>query len=61
MKQDHWIGILMDESVDDQLISSLLEKSRRIAEGKNAISGLIRQWVYPANPKYFDLDHGFSV
>lgn len=61
MKQDHWIGILMDESVDDQLISSLLEKSRRIAEGKNAISGLIREWVYPANPKYFDLDHGFSV
>lgn len=61
MKQDHWIGILMDETMDDQQIVSLLEKSRRIAEGKNALDGHVREWVYPANPKYFDLDHGFSV
>lgn len=61
MKKGSWIGILMEEILDDGEIAQRLEKSRRIAEGQNQIREGRREWIYPANPKYFDLDHGFSV
>jgi predicted DNA-binding protein (MmcQ/YjbR family) len=55
------IGIRMEENLSDEEIMSYVEKSRRLAEGRTRVSSIRREWVYPANPKYFDLDHGFSV
>ncbi len=61
MKKDHWIGIILEEMVSDEEIMALIGQSRRIAEGRNRPEGSRKEWVYPANPRYFDLDHGFSV
>lgn len=61
MKKGNWIGIILEELADDDEIMSLIARSRRIAEGRNHIDGERKEWVYPANPRYFDLDHGFSV
>ena len=61
MKKGNWIGIILEEMIDDAEIMSLIGQSRRIAEGRNHIAEGRKEWVYPANPRYFDLDHGFSV
>lgn len=63
MNRFNWISILLDGSVDINMIYSLLDMSFELTlnnkkHGRSQ-SGANTEWIVPANPKYFDLDKAF--
>lgn len=64
MHKGNWITILLDGSVEENLIFSLLDLSFDLTAGHQSRqhSNLHAQktWIVPANPKYFDLREAFS-
>ena len=61
MSKKTWVSILLDETVEDQAILALLEKSRHQIGPKSykAEQGP-DYWVIPANPKVYDIDTEFA-
>lgn len=57
MHKTSWITIVLDNSVDDEMIFSLLEKSRA-STVKNKVKS---SWLVPANPKYYDIKTHFKL
>ena len=53
MDKNNWITILLDESIDDEIIASLIEYSFDQAQQSSA-------WIVPANPKYYDIVGSFE-
>lgn len=53
MNKKNWITVLLDESLSDEKIISLLEESYRD-------TGRPNEWLIPANPKYYDLIEAFK-
>ncbi len=54
MNKKSWITIILDDTVDDQDIINLIDKSYSYtALGRNNST---REWIVPANPKYFDIE-----
>jgi len=62
MNRAHWISIILDETLDDEFILSLIDKSRSFAVGggKTRIEGQKEHWIIPANPDFFDVIDYFS-
>ena len=72
MKKTSWISITLDGSVNDGLLTELIDESRTFAvnggkTGKRAskdktdlTSRAPVTWLIPANPKYFDIDEAFE-
>ena len=62
MNRAHWISIILDESLDDEFILSLIDKSRYFAVGggKTRIEGQKEHWIIPANPEFFNVIDYFS-
>ena len=63
MNKSNWITVLLDGSVETGLILSLLKMSfeltsSRKTPGKTRTEN--RDWVIPANPRYYDVESGFS-
>ncbi|HFI0567256.1 TPA: MmcQ/YjbR family DNA-binding protein [Streptococcus suis] len=61
MSKKTWVSVLLDETVEDQMIFALLEKSRYLVGPKfyKAEQGP-DYWVIPANPKVYDIDTEFA-
>ncbi|TCD46749.1 MmcQ family protein [Streptococcus sp. X16XC17] len=61
MNKSSWISLVLDDSVDDALLYSLIEKSRQLTmpRGFQNPTGP-DMWVIPANPKMFDIDAEFA-
>lgn len=61
MSKKTWVSVLLDETVEDQAIFALLEKSRYLVGPKSykAEQGP-DYWVIPANPKVYDIDTEFA-
>lgn len=57
MHKTSWITIVLNNSVDDNIIFSLLEKSRASTLENKAKSS----WLIPANPKYYDIETHFKI
>ncbi len=53
MNKDNWITILLDDSIDDEVIFSLIDASYEKTEVSDA-------WLVPANPEYYDVIGMFS-
>ena len=53
MNKENWITIILDDSVDDEIIFSLIDASY----GKTELSDA---WIVPANPEYYDVIGMFS-
>ncbi len=53
MNKENWITILLDDSVDDEIIFSLIDASYEKTELTDA-------WLVPANPEYYDVIGMFS-
>lgn len=53
MNKKHWITILLDESLTDDEIMQYVEKSHDDITGR-------REWIVPANPKYYDVISEFE-
>lgn len=64
MNHENWITILLDGTVTKEQIFSLLELSYELTANKRrkrkASSCFRKNWIVPANPKYYDLDKGFA-
>lgn len=61
LNRENWIGILLDGSVDKNLIFALIDESYNIV-GMNKKKSRTENisWVIPANPEYFDIKKEFS-
>ncbi|MBQ7599754.1 MAG: MmcQ/YjbR family DNA-binding protein [Clostridia bacterium] len=61
MNHKNWISVILDGTVDDRLILSLIDESRRFAvsSGGKTRTGPLN-WIVPANPRYYDVEKAFS-
>lgn len=63
MNKVNWISVLLDGSVPEKQIFSLLDLSFDLTAGKKT-GGRSRTgsctWVIPANPRYYDLEEAFG-
>ena len=53
MNKKDWITILLNDTVGDDEIISLIDKSWNLVNDKN-------YWLIPANPKYYDIVNAFK-
>lgn len=64
MNRKNWITVLLDGSVEREMIISLLERSFELTasrkSGKKTGRHRNKAWLIPANPKYYDLEEGFA-
>ena len=61
MNRAHWISIILDETLEDDFILELIDKSREFAVGKRVRLGNEKQhWIIPANPEFFNVIDYFS-
>lgn len=62
MNKDHWITVLLDGTVEENMIYDLIDASF-LATASKKKKGKIRppkEWIIPANPKYYDIEHAFD-
>lgn len=64
MSRKSWITVLLDGTVDKDMIFSLLDRSFDLTASrkspKKSGSYGSKAWLVPANPKYYDLEEGFA-
>ncbi len=53
LSKKNWITIILDDSLSDEKIMSLVDISYEISNIKG-------EWVVPANPKYYDIINAFN-
>lgn len=53
MNKKSWITIILDDTLPDKEILNLIENSHSMTVGTK------KEWIVPANPKYFDLEAAF--
>lgn len=57
MNKKYWLSIILDDTLTDDTIMSLIEESYSYTErGKRSNN----EWIIPANPNYFDIDEAFN-
>lgn len=60
MSKKTWVSVLLDDTVEDQTVFALLEKSRYLVGPKTYKANQGPDyWIVPANPKYYDIDAEF--
>ena len=62
MNKEHWITVLLDGTVEEAMICDLIDASFLATTSKKK-KGKIRpqkEWIIPANPKYYDIEHAFD-
>lgn len=62
MNKEHWITVLLDGTVEVSRVFDLLDISFS-ATASNKKKEKIRppkEWIIPANPKYYDIEHAFD-
>lgn len=59
MNKKYWVTISLDEVVDDDRILKLIDKSYSYADG-NSSKKADKEWIIPANPKYYDIEDAFN-
>jgi predicted DNA-binding protein (MmcQ/YjbR family) len=62
MNKMHWISVLLDGTVPEEKVFNLIDMSflaTASAKKKEKIRPP-KEWIIPANPKYFDIVHAFD-
>lgn len=59
MSKKSWISVMLDDTLKDADILKLVDKSYALTSAGTCRQG-IKEWIIPANPDYFDLDHAFQ-
>ena len=62
MNKMHWISVLLDGTVPEEKVFDLIDMSF-LATASAKKKEMIRppkEWIIPANPKYFDIVHAFD-
>lgn len=62
MNKEHWITVLLDGTVEQDRVCSLIDLSfAATASGKKKTKiRPPREWIVPANPKFYDIQHAFD-
>ena len=63
MNKVHWITVLLDGTVSEERVNELIDMSF-MATASAKKKGEIRppkEWIIPANPKYYDIIHAFDT
>ena len=62
MNKMYWISVLLDGTVDEQQICELIEMSFMGTASKKKKEKMRppKEWIVPANPKYYDIVHAFD-
>lgn len=64
MHREHWITVLLDGTVEQEQILSLVDLSFSLTASRQTRSrwqkAVSRNWLIPANPKYYDLEEAFA-
>ncbi len=53
MKKENWISIILNDTLSDEEIKNYIVESHQFTEQT-------REWIVPANPKYYDIIHCFD-
>lgn len=61
MNHNNWITVVMDDTYSDEEIMDLIDISRNLVNDRIDSALEEHSWIIPANPRYFDLDHAFSL
>lgn len=62
MNKLHWISVLLDGTVSEQRVYELIETSflATASAKKKEKMRPPKEWIIPANPKYYDIEHAFD-
>lgn len=62
MSKEHWITVLLDGTVEDSMIYDLIDASFMATASKKKKKKIRppREWIIPANPKFYDIEHAFD-
>ena len=62
MNKMHWISVLLDGTVPDERVFDLIDMSflATASAKKKAKVRPPKEWIIPANPKYYDIIHAFD-
>ena len=62
ISRGNWISILLDGTVSLGNISGLIDESYIVtaSKQKKEKNRPPREWIIPANPKYYDIEHAFN-
>ena len=63
MNKQHWVSVLLDGTVSEQRVHSLIDMSflaTASAKKKEKVRPP-KEWIIPANPKYYDIEHAFDM
>ncbi len=58
MNKKYWITILLDNLIDEKKLYELIDESYSLIGGN--VNRSKREWIIPANPKYFDVISAFE-
>ena len=62
MNKQHWVTVILDGTVNEEQVRSLIDSSylaTASAKKKEKIRPP-KEWIIPANPKYYDIEHAFD-
>ena len=62
MNKMHWITVLLDGTVLEEKVYDLLDMSflATVSAKKKEKIRPPKEWIIPANPKYYDIEHAFD-
>ena len=60
MNRKHWVSVDLNDTLNDETVMNMIRESMVLAGGRNAVNRMSREWIIPANPAYFDIDHAFA-
>lgn len=62
MNKEHWITVVLDGTVEDDMIYDLIDASFLATASKKKKRKIRppKEWIVPANPKYYDIEHAFD-
>ena len=62
MNKEHWITVILDGTVEEDMIYDLIDASFLATASKKRKAKIrpSKEWIIPANPKYYDIEHAFD-
>lgn len=62
MNKQHWVTVLLDGTVPEQQVMGLIDGSflATASARKKNMNRPSKDWIIPANPKYYDIVHAFD-
>lgn len=62
MNKEHWITVLLDGTVEEDQVCHLIDLSFAATASKKKKAKIRppREWIVPANPKFYDIQHAFD-